>query len=80
MRKSPRPELEKNIWAYDYTKVELHPAVYSYLLFLLKKDKTPGSSKGKIQTIDQLKRNIFKNLSHGSYSMKIIYTLIDVLT
>lgn len=71
--------MRKNIWAYDYTKVDLHPAVQSYLFFLIKKDKTPGINKEKINTINQLKKNIYKNLSHGSYSMKIIYTLIDVL-
>jgi len=46
---------------------------------LFKKDKTLGINKEKINTINQLKKNIYKKLSHGNYSNKIIYTLIDVL-
>lgn len=79
MRKSTQSELRKNIWAYNYTQVDLHPSVYSYLFVLFKKDKTLGINKEKINTINQLKKNIYKKLSHGNYSNKIIYTLIDVL-
>jgi hypothetical protein len=64
---------------YDYSRVELAPAVYSYLFYLMKRDRKNGTSEEKSLVLAQLKKDIYKHLAHDKFSMKIIYTLIDVL-
>jgi hypothetical protein len=64
---------------YDYSKVELAPAVYSYLFYLMKRDRKNGTSEEKSMVLGQVKKGIYKHLAHDKFSMKVIYTLIDVL-
>lgn len=45
----------------------------------MKKEKSKGTDLQKKNVLNQLKKNIYRNLSNGNCSMKIIYTLIDVL-
>jgi hypothetical protein len=78
-RKDTEPEKRKNIFAYNYNYIELPSSVYSYLIFLMKREKAKGTSDEKANALTQLKKNIYKNLSNGFFSMKILYTLIDVL-
>ncbi len=78
-RKDTETEKRKNIFNYNYTFIELPSSVYSYFFFLMKKLKSKGTNEEKAHVLTQLKKNIYKNLSYGNFSMKIIYTLIDVL-
>jgi hypothetical protein len=64
---------------YDFSKVDLAPVVYSYLFYLMKRDRKNGTSQEKSMMLGQVKKNIYKHFAHDKFSMKVIYTLIDVL-
>lgn len=38
-RKNASDKLRLNIFSYSFSKIELHPSVYSYLFYLLKKSQ-----------------------------------------
>lgn len=45
----------------------------------MKRDKSEKNNNKKNIVINQLKKNIYRNLNNGHFSMKILYTLVDVL-
>jgi hypothetical protein len=44
------------------------------------KKSLPGSNKEVRSVIDAQKKFLYKFLTNGKFSMKVVYTLIDVLT